>query len=157
MTYVFRQNVNESTINCWLKCNLTLTNVRLSGCNMPSTEMVKRGCEFTGAGENTKSQFPYVCSFSANGNGPKWAFGCAQSDRCVCVQRAGLASGSVSERIPYIRHQGSSCLKHPSIRSSVCSLSVLLSLVLGLLHHAGSSSAPDLAGSLDGSANSARR
>lgn len=39
-----------------------------------------------------------VCAFSANGNGPKWAFGFAQSDLCVCVCRGQDRAVGVYQR-----------------------------------------------------------
>lgn len=74
------------------------------------------------------------------------------SVRPLFAQRAGLTGGSVSDREPYKRHEElSSSGAHPCFTISAAGL------FAHDLHHAGSSSAPDLSASLVGSANSARR
>lgn len=105
-----------------------------------------------------------VCVFSANGNGPL----ALPNQTNGCVFRGQDWSVGVYWRENRIKDMRGCCSfnTHPpvclSVHQSVSVLSALLSvffffLVPGLLHHAGSSSAPDLAGSLVGSANSARR
>ncbi len=89
---------------------------RSSGCNMQITEMVKGGCELSGAGENTKSP-SLLCVHSKQ---QKWL---NQTSVCVCAEGRTGQWECIEENTVY-KALGLAVLQVSSIGSSATTWSL---------------------------------